>query len=74
MFGVFVGEVLTLPISIPIDQDGVVVLQPRAPLDAHRVPASMTITRLTPDTYDIRIERADGGGMVVPGGDTPLAT
>ena len=35
----------------------------------------MTIARRTPDTYDIRIERADGGGMAVPGlGETPLAT
>ena len=74
LFTVFGGDVLTLPISIPIDEEGVVLLQPRGPLRADRVPASMTVTRPTPGACGIHIERADGGAMVIPGlGEAPLA-
>lgn len=74
LFAVFGGETLALPISIPIDEHGVVLLQPQGPLEAPRVPASMTVTRPIRDEYAIRIERVDEGPMVVPGlGETPLA-
>lgn len=73
LFTVFGGEVLTLPISIPIDDQGIVLLQPQGPLEAPRVPATMAVTRRTPHDYDIRIERVDQGPMVVPGlGESPL--
>lgn len=75
LFGVFGGDVLALPISIPIDEQGVVLLQPQGPLDAPRVPASMTVTRPSAGSYGIRIERVDNGPMVIPGlGAAPLAT
>jgi hypothetical protein len=74
LFAVFGGDVLTLSISIPIDEQGVVLLQPQGPLDAPRVPASMTVSRPTAGTFDIRIQRADDGPMVIPGlGEVPLA-
>lgn len=73
LFAVFTGEVLTLSISIPIDPQGVVLLQPQGPLDAPRVPAIMTVARPTAGAYDIKIERVDGGTMLIPGlGDAPL--
>ncbi len=74
LFALFGGQVLTLPVSIPIDEEGIVLLQPEGPLEAPRVPASMRVTRPGADTYDIRIERTDGEPMVVPGlGEVPLA-
>ena len=75
LYGVFGGDVLTLPISIPIGEDGLVLLQPQGPLDAPRVPATMTVAR-APDAagFHIRIERRDGGPMRIPGfaGDPAL--
>ncbi|MEO7837179.1 MAG: hypothetical protein ABIS21_06010, partial [Acidimicrobiales bacterium] len=73
LFTVIGGDVLTLSISIPIDEHGVVLLQPQGPLDAPRVPAAMTVTRPAADAYGIRIERSDGGPMVILGlGEAPL--
>jgi len=66
--------VLNLTISIPIDEQGIVLLQPSGPLDAPRIPAFMTVTRPTGDAYGVRIERADHGPLVIPGlGERPLA-
>lgn len=64
---------LQLPITIPIDEHGVVLLQPGGPLEAPRVPATLTVNRHGPDICALRIARTDGGGMVIPGlGDDPL--
>lgn len=72
MFG---GDELNLAISIPIDEDGTVLLQPQGPLEAPRVPASMKVTRPGAASYGIVIERTDRGPMVIPGlGDSPLAS
>lgn len=69
----FGGDVVTLPISIPIDEQGVVLLQPGGPLDAPRLPASMTVDRAAAGAYGIRIERADRGPMAIAGlGEVPL--
>ena len=62
---------LSLPISIPIDPSGVVLLRPDGPLDAPRVPAILSIERLGPDHHTIAIERQDGGPIVIPGIDGP---
>lgn len=73
LFTVFGSESLRLPITIPIDEHGVVLLQPGGPLEAPRVPATMTVNRHTSDICAIHIERTDGGPMIIPGlGDTPL--
>lgn len=73
LFAVFGSEALRLPITIPIDEHGVVLLQPGGPLDAPRVPAAMTVNGHGPDLCAIHIERTDGGPMVIPGlGDAPL--
>lgn len=61
------SDSLTLPISIPIDEDGVVLLRPEGPLDAPRVPATMHLTRSAPDAYALRLARQDGGRLVIPG-------
>jgi hypothetical protein len=61
------GDTLTLPITIPIGTDGLVLLQPRGPLDAPRIPATMTVFRGGAGTYGIRLERVDGGPMRFPG-------
>lgn len=59
-----------LPISIPVDPDGVVLLQPAGPLDAPRVPATLTVSF----PLSFRIERVDGGPLVIPGfGDSRQA-
>ena len=59
-----------LPISIPVDADGVVLLQPAGPVDAPRVPATLTVSL----PLGFRIERVDGGPLVIPGfGDTRRA-
>jgi hypothetical protein len=60
------GE-LTLPISIPIDEDGIVLLRPEGPLDAPRVPATMRVRRHDPRAFSVRLERRDGGDMLIPG-------
>ena len=60
------GE-LSLPISIPIDEHGVVVLRPEGPVDAPRVGATLHIAVKPGDTFALRIERRDGGRMVIPG-------
>ena len=66
---------LDLPISIPIDADGVVLLRPDGPLDAPRVPATLSIERLAAGHHTITIERQDGGPIVIPGlGDGPVRT
>jgi len=52
-----------LPISIPVDADGVVLLQPAGPLDAPRVPARLMVSW----PLSFRIERLDGGPLVIPG-------
>ena len=73
LFAVYGGEELNLPITIPIDRAGVVLLQPGGPLDAPRVPATMAVTRPAAGACEIRVERVDGGGMVIPGlGESPL--
>lgn len=75
LFALFGGEELSLAISIPIDESGVVLLQPQGPLEAPRVPASMKVTRPAGGSYGIVIERADGGPMVIPGlGESALAS
>jgi hypothetical protein len=56
-----------LPISIPIDEDGVVLLQPAGPLDAPRVAATLVVSRPLADAYGFRIARTDGGPLVIPG-------
>jgi len=62
-----------LPISIPVDPDGVVLLQPAGPLDAPRVPATLAVARCAIRAYGFRIERVDGGPLAVPGfGDSRL--
>lgn len=66
---------MNLAISIPIDEDGTVLLQPQGPLEAPRVPASMAMTRPGAGRYGIVIERTDRGPMVIPGlGGSPLAS
>jgi hypothetical protein len=60
-------DTLSLPISIPIDHHGVVLLQPEGPLDAPRVAATLYVSRPTNDYYGIRLERQDGGRLVIPG-------
>ena len=73
LFDVLGGEVLTLPISIPIDERGVVLLQPQGPLEAPRVAATMTVTRPGDGAYGINIRRVDDGLMIIPGlGDLPV--
>jgi hypothetical protein len=68
LYRVFEGDVLALPISIPMDERGLVVLLPGAPpLDAPRVPSVMTVTRPSAGVYGIRIERTDGQPLRVPG-------
>lgn len=68
-----VGPSLRLPITIPIDPNGVVLLQPGGPLDAPRVPATLSLNGHGPDVCALSISRTDGGGMVIPGlGDAPL--
>jgi len=75
LLAVYGGDSLTLPITIPIDEHGVVLLQPGGPLEAPRMPASLTLNRHGFDICAIRIQRSDGGGMVIPGlGDAPLPT
>jgi hypothetical protein len=61
------GPSVTLPISIPIDARGVVLLRPEGPLDAPRVPATLRVERTAHDRYTIAIERQDGGPIVIPG-------
>lgn len=56
-------DTLTLPISIPIGEDGTVLLRPEGPIDAPRIPAWLHLTR--PST--IGLERQDGGRLVIPG-------
>lgn len=74
LFACFGGSELNLPISIPIDEHGVVLLEPHGPLDAPRVSASMKVHQPAPDAYDIGIRRSDGGSMIIPGlGEGPLA-
>ena len=67
---------LTLPISIPIGSDGLVLLQPGGPLDAPRVPATLAMRILGPDHVTLAIERADGLSMRIPGivSSAPLRT
>jgi len=70
---------LSLPISIPIDEHGVVLLRPEGPVDAPRVGATLRITAQAGDTFTLRIARHDGGRMVLPGlfdadGPAQLAT
>ncbi len=73
LFAVYGSESLRLPITIPIDERGVVLLQPGGPLEAPRMPATMTVNRHGHDICAIHIERADGGPLVIPGlGDAPL--
>jgi len=72
------GE-LSLPISIPIDENGVVLLRPVGPVDAPRVRATLHLATEPGDTFGLRIERRDGGRMVIPGlfdadGPAQLAT
>lgn len=69
LFAVFGGAELNLPISIPIDSGGVVLLEPQGPLDAPRVPAFMTVIRRRADGYAIRIRRADDGPIIIRGLD-----
>ncbi|MGH9224224.1 MAG: hypothetical protein ACRD2W_10695 [Acidimicrobiales bacterium] len=58
---------LTLPISVPIDDRGVVLLRPDGPLDAPRVPATLHVERTSPGHHAIAIERQDGGHLTIPG-------
>lgn len=74
LFTVFGGHVLNLPISIPIDERGVVLLQPQGPLEAPRVAATMTVTQPASGVYRVNIRRLDEGPMIIPGlGDLPLS-
>ncbi|MFP5319227.1 MAG: hypothetical protein ACLGI2_13175 [Acidimicrobiia bacterium] len=73
LFALYERDPLSLPITIPIDEQGVVLLQPGGPLEAPRVPATLTVNRHGPDIRALRVERTDGRGMVIPGlGDAPL--
>ncbi len=67
LFAALGGPELSLPISIPIDGDGVVLLQPGGPIFAPRVPATMAVVRRGDGTYAVDIARDDGGHMVIPG-------
>jgi hypothetical protein len=68
LFSVFgAADALSLPISIPIDPDGVVLLRPEGPLDAPRVPATLVVERQPDVAFIVRICRRDGGPMVIPG-------
>ncbi len=57
---------LSLPISIPIDEHGLVLLRPEGPLDAPRVPATLHLRR-NGEAWGVTIGRRDGGPMVIPG-------
>lgn len=67
LFACFGGSELNLPISIPIDEHGVVLLEPHGPLDAPRVPAFMKVDQPAADAYSIGIRRSDDGPMIIPG-------
>ena len=56
-----------LPISIPVDRDGLVLLQPAGPLDAPRVAATLVVSRAETAGYGFCIERTDRGPLVIPG-------
>jgi hypothetical protein len=58
---------LALPISIPIDEEGLVLLRPEGPLDAPRVPATMAVTRQPDGVVALQLERRDAGVMRIPG-------
>jgi hypothetical protein len=58
---------LSLPITIPIDEGGQVLLRPEGPLDAPRVPATLDVTRPSEEIFGIRIERRDRGSLRIPG-------
>ncbi|MDQ4098404.1 MAG: hypothetical protein M3144_11120 [Actinomycetota bacterium] len=61
------SDSLTLPITIPIDPGGVVLLRPEGPLDAPRVPATLVVERQPDVAYVVRIARRDDGPMIIPG-------
>ena len=68
LFAAYQGEdELALPISIPIDEHGLVLLRPEGPLNAPRVPATMAVTRQAAGSFAVRLERRDGGRMLIPG-------
>ena len=70
------GANLTLPISIPIGPDGLVLLEPGGPLEAPRVPATLTLRLLGQDHVTLAIDRNDGEAMFIPGvvATAPLRT
>jgi len=63
------GPSVQLPISIPIDAHGVVLLRPGGPLDAPRLPATLTVGRTAAGDgrFTIAIGRRDGGPLTIPG-------
>jgi hypothetical protein len=67
LVAVYGGPVVTLPITIPIDQSGLVLLRPQGPLDAPRMPATLDLHALADGSFGLRIERPGGEPMVIPG-------
>jgi hypothetical protein len=67
LLAVYGSHRLSLPISVPIDDRGVVLLRPEGPLDAPRVPATLALARTDAGRYSLAISRTDGGPIVVPG-------
>jgi hypothetical protein len=69
------GDLLTLPISVPFDEDGVVVLSSAPPKpDAPRVPAELELLRGSPPTryrFGLALARADRRPLLVPGITAP---
>lgn len=75
------AEVLTLPISVPFDEDGVVVLSSAPPKpDAPRVPAELELIARPPSSpyrFGLALARLDRRpllvpGVTAPGGDEPV--
>jgi hypothetical protein len=62
-------DVLSLPISVPFDEDGVVVLSSAPPRpDAPRVPAELELHRGSPHfRYGLALARRDRQPLLVPG-------
>lgn len=70
--GVLALEAVTLPITVPVDEDGVVVLS-TGHVDAPRCPASLVVARpvAAAGRHGYRaayeLERAQGGQLLLPG-------
>jgi hypothetical protein len=67
LVAVYGGPVVTLPITIPVDPAGLVLLRPQGPLDAPRMPARLDVHALADGSFGIRIEREGRAPMIIPG-------